>query len=368
MFRAAQFWMPAYLRQYHQRQTTPAQCRHLILCICDHFEPQHATDHHHAKNRVERWASEYPKLAKEIHEIFGWPIRYTFFFPIEQYKTDLLEPLADICKQGLAELEIHLHHNQDTPANLVRTIEEGKAKLTAHGMLSQDPDGITRYAFIHGNWALANPHAKGKNCGINEELQILQDTGCYADFTMPAAPHPAQSRVINSLYYAADNSRKRAHDHGHHARLLEPGQTRPNGLLLVQGPLMLNWQRRKFGLLPKLENSELAGNHPPTPDRLQLWLKAGIRVKGRPDWCFVKLHTHGCDEIRGNTAMLLGQPMKSFLQHLAKEHQTGQLYTHMVTAREFVNILRAAEQGHTGNPDSCRDFWLKPLNSGARPV
>lgn len=34
---------------------------------------------------------------------------------------------------------------------------------------------------------------------------------------------------------------------------LEPGE-----LLLVQGPLTLNWRRRKIGILPKIENGEIA--------------------------------------------------------------------------------------------------------------
>ncbi len=45
----------------------------------------------------------------------------------------------------------------------------------------------------------------GNNCGINNELLILKETGCYADFTFPSAPHPTQPSTINSIYYAKDD-------------------------------------------------------------------------------------------------------------------------------------------------------------------
>ncbi len=360
MLRAAQLWLPAYLRQWPRRRNAPSACRHVVLCMCDHFEPRHATDQAGAMRRVAAWTSEYPKLAKKINNATGIRLRYTFFYPIEQYDPALLEPLADLCAQNLTEVEMHLHHDRDSPENLRNTLETAKTRMASLNMLSRDNEGAIRYAFTHGNWALANPHPKGRNCGVHEELQILQDTGCYADFTMPSAPHPAQSRMINSLYYAENNRVKRAHDRGVHAAVLKPGHERPPGLLLTQGPLMLNWRNRKFGLLPRLENSELAGNNPPTPSRMRLWLKAGIHVQGRPDWLFVKLHTHGCDEARGNMAMLLGQPMEAFLRHLAEMQQAQGLFTHIVTAREFVNIIRAAEQNQKDNPDSFRNFFLKP--------
>ena len=38
------------------------------------------------------------------------------------------------------------------------------------------------YAFVHGNFALANS-AGGRYCGVDEEMQILAETGCYADMT-----------------------------------------------------------------------------------------------------------------------------------------------------------------------------------------
>ena len=49
------------------------------------------------------------------------------------------------------------------------------------------------------------PPADGRYCGVNDELTVLRETGCYADFTMPAAPDVSQTRTINAIYYAADD-------------------------------------------------------------------------------------------------------------------------------------------------------------------
>ena len=79
------------------------------------------------------------------------------------------------------------------------------------------------------------------NCGCSQEA------GCYADFTMPSAPDPTQTATVNSIYYATPSDRPKSHNRGRPARA---GVTDPRGFLLVQGPLGLNWRRRKWGCLP----------------------------------------------------------------------------------------------------------------------
>ena len=156
---------------------------------------------------------------------------------------------------------------------------------------------------------------------MNNELQVLRETGCYADFTMPSAPdEPTQTHKINSIYYAwGDPHRPKGHDWGIDVGSASQERERPerkDGLLLIQGPLLLDWTRRKWGSLPRLENGCLQGNQPPSMQRLDLWLRAHIQVPSRPDWFFVKLHTHGCNEL--NQAVVLGEPMIQFYQSLAE--------------------------------------------------
>jgi hypothetical protein len=131
--------------------------------------------------------------------------------------------------------------------------------------------------------------------GRPEELTVLRETGCYADFTLPSAPSDTQTRIINSIYYAHDiPGRCKSHDCGVQARA---GSTSPaESLLMIQGPLLLDWRQRKLGLLPGIENADIHAGRPATWERLQLWLQARIHVTGRPDVVFVKLHTHGCKD------------------------------------------------------------------------
>ena len=149
------------------------------------------------------------------------------------------------------------------------------------------------HGFIHGNWSLCNSRQDGRWCGVNNEIPVLQETGCYADFTLPSAPSDTQTRKVNSIYYAVDCPGKpKSHDWGVDA---EVGKV-SNGLLMVQGPLSLNWQRRKFGLFPRIENSGLFGNYPPSKERVEAWLDTGISIQGVREHVFVKIYTHGAHE------------------------------------------------------------------------
>jgi hypothetical protein len=211
--------------------------------------------------------------------------------------------------------------------------------------LRREADGRISYGFIHGNWALDNSRPDGRWCGVNDELSVLRQTGCYADFTMPSAPAACQTRTINSIYYATDDpGHPKSHDLGVTARA--GGRPPEESLLMIQGPLALDWRRRKYGFLPAIENGELTGIRPPTIGRLWQWIAAGVHVAGRPDWRFVKLHTHGAWE--PNAAMLLFEPMAAFhdqLRALADEHDWFRYY--YVTAREMALLVHALEVNAT---------------------
>jgi hypothetical protein len=212
--------------------------------------------------------------------------------------------------------------------------------------------GELAYAFIHGNWALCNSRPDGEWCGVNNELDVLRDTGCYADLTFPSAPSPTQPLKINSLYYASTRPGPRSHDRGVD---VGHGPQPPGSLLLVQGPLLVNWHSRKWGLVPRLENGCLQASQPPSLDRLDRWLRARIQVPARPDWFFVKLYAHGAEERSHD--VLLGEPMRRFHEGLAERaRRNPRFHYHYVTAREMVNLIKAAEAGWTGSVAGARDF------------
>ncbi len=363
MYKAFDQWLLPYLMR--RRRPRVSGVTHVMIAVCDHFEPMHDSDSQGAVERVAEWQRRFPQLIESFEDADGKHPRHTFFYPVEQYDRHLLEPLADLRRRTGSEVEIHLHHENDNEAGLVAAIEQGKKDLVAHDLLSRNEKGEVVYGFIHGNWALDNSHPEGKGCGIDQELGILKRTGCYADFTMPSAPHPTQTKMVNSIYYARDTPQSKSHDRG---VLMERGLTEElressNHLLLMQGPLGLNWKRRKWGVMPRVENADLTGNNPPSGVRLQLWRDLGVHVKGKPEWVFIKLHTHG--GIPRNYETLLGEEMRGFHSSIKKMAEgDSAVKFHYVTAREMANIAHAAEQGGEGEPREYRDFCYQKVYRG----
>lgn len=361
MIRAMDRWLPAYLtRSRMPLKGTPEVPCHVFLAVCDHFEPFHHTDKSGALKAMQDWEQAWPTLVDDFKDSSGRGPRHTFFFPIEQYDGDVLEKLAALCTRTGSEVEVHLHHDGDTAESLSEQLLTGIHHLTTHGLLSRAANGSPRYGFIHGNWALDHSHPGGRHCGVPNELEVLQKTGCYADFTFPSAPDPSQPPIINSIYYAREDGKACSH---HAGKIAEAGASTVDreGLLMVQGPLGLSWNRRKWGLLPRLENADLTGANPPTLSRFRLWARLAPRVRGGPPWVFVKLHTHG--GIPQNYHTLLGAAARQFhtsLSAFAEEHPS--IKYHYVTAREMVNLIHAAEAGlhSTSVPSDFLDHTVLP--------
>jgi len=365
-------WFPSYAWQRVIRRSPHTGPVHLIIGLADHFEPSivpHAPGTYAAQDeqerRVERWCREYPGLVNDWRDGDGRVFRHTYFFPAEQYDKCLIDRLAEHCQAGWGEIEVHLHHGverPDTSENTRRSLIEFRDALVRHGCLSRmDGVGPPRYGFVHGNWALANSDG-GRYCGVDDEMQVLAETGCYADFTLPSAPSPAQIGKTNALYECSLPLDCRApHRRGRDLRSGLPPTIFP---LIVQGPLLLSIARRKRGWpFPYIENGALADHTPPTLRRLHLWCRAAITVQGRPDWIFIKLHCHGMDP-RDHDAML-GAPMRQFLRQLTEAFGSAREDLHFVTMREMVNMILAACDGRSGNPGDFRDYRLR-LISGVR--
>ena len=139
---------------------------------------------------------------------------------------------------------------------------------TRHGLLRRDDRGI-RFGFIHGNWALDNSLA-GRSClRARQRDHAARRLGCYADFTLPSAPSPAQTRIVNTIYWAKDDpARPKSHDTG--VPVTANGAV-AGDLLMIPGPLTLNLREWRRPLVPRIEVGELAGNCLPTRHRVTLW-------------------------------------------------------------------------------------------------
>jgi hypothetical protein len=339
------WFFPYLLGKVKTRPVNAAKKQHIYFCLADHFEPYWGKPNEIvAKNRVERWLHEYPLIADMHRDSDGNRPKHTFFYPEEEYDQAILDMLSGLCKRGYGDMEIHLHHDNDTAENLTQLLRSFKYKLSQeHGMLHYNPQtGDYLYGFIHGNWALDNSNPDGRWCGVNNELSILKETGCYADFTMPSAPNPAQVKKINSIYFAQGRpGMNRAHESGIDVRV---GHWDDNGLLMIQGPLTLNWKHRKFGVFPKIENGELSYSAPPDAYRVELWKNCHICITGADEHIFIKTYTHGAMEPTMN--MFFSGGLDLLWRELERQYRDREGYAlHYVTAWEMYKKIQEIAKG-----------------------
>jgi hypothetical protein len=351
-------WLWPWIRGAHSRRFRSFdEETHLFLAICDHYEPlRGGVGIERGRARVQQWQDDYPRLFAQFRDAEGKPPQHTFFYPQDEYEPELVDRVASLCRQGYGEVEVHLHHDHDTSDGLRQKLLDFKTTLrNRHGLLATDSrTGDTVYAFIHGNWALDNSRSDGRWCGVNDEIDILRETGCYADFTMPSAPSETQTRTINQLYWAVDDPlRPKSHDTGIQLSFEAPPE---RGLLMVPGPLTLTRKTSKFGrIMPAIENGNLQHSQPPNLDRLKLWLSCGISPCNEKTWAFVKLYSHGVQE--PNQDVMLGSAMVDFhleIQRICRQYP--RFHVHYVTAREMVNIALAKSKKSEGLFDTLRNF------------
>jgi len=350
-------WLPSYLvqRLRRTRERDGGGLRHLLFAFCDHYEPLWSgASHDVGEARVRFWQEGYPRLVDGFRDADGLSPRHSFFYPADQYDPLLLDRLTSLIRAGHGEVELHLHHAGDNRSTLHEKLQRGLESMASHGHFSRDTDGRIRYAFIHGDWALANSRS-GQHCGVDDELPLLFETGCYADFTFPSAPNESQPGIINQIYWPdGDLSRARCHEKGRRATA---GEKLDDRILMIQGPLALVPRLSRVPL--RIENAAITANDPGVPSRVATWVAQNIHVQGREDWVFVKIHTHGAPETQA--ASLLGEPGRALHRELTTRYNDGVRWKlHYVTAREMYNIAMAAMSGQGGDPHGFRNFRLTP--------
>ena len=351
-------------------ERTALEHKHVIFTIANHFEPSWKPigllDLDRQRLRLDEYFNTARKTGEAVLDADGTKFRHTNFFPAEQYNKNLLDTLAAMQAEGLGETEIHLHHGvekPDTAENLRKTLVEFRDRLAKehHCLSRMDGTGDPMYAFVHGNFALGNS-AGGKYCGVNEELQILSETGCYADMTLPSAPAESQMPVINQIYECALSlNEKMPHRRGKRVKVRGDNENEPQLPLIVTGPLVFNWTRRIKGFpVPRIEDGALARNRSMSLARFRRWMNANVTVKGRSDWVFVKLYCHGFFDY--DQSACIGEDARRFFSEIIENgEKSGEYKVHFATARETFNIILAAMDGAAGDPNDYRNYRLRAI-------
>jgi hypothetical protein len=327
----------------------PGAPTHVFLIFTDHFEPDYDLP------RLKRWAARYRDMAARHRDHDGRAPQHSFFYPGEQADAGIFGVLRELTQAHLGEVELHYHHDFDTEETLRPKLETAIENMQKVGFL-KTIDGQTHFAFVHGNWGLDNSNGP-ELCGVNTELRLLKEEGCFADFTFPSVYQDAQPPFVNSIYAAKDDDGPKSYARALSLKALMDGSA---DLMIFQGPLIFAPSLSVRRLFFDLDDGDIHGSIPASPARVDRWMRAGIHVASRPDWVFIKIFAHGVSTIEDENAVV-GPTFDTALTYLERRYNDGQRYVlHYITSREAYNLVVAAVRGATGDPEQYFDSPIPP--------
>ncbi|MDR1383837.1 MAG: hypothetical protein LBJ67_08350 [Planctomycetaceae bacterium] len=342
-------WVPRYLLMGASQETVPDSEKHLIFVMVDHYEhfaggviPQAVEN-----NRI--WCEKFRQISDKYRDNYGNKFRYTWFYPYDHHIDGIMYELSDMALHGYGEVEMHWHLPTDgtiNPQTYPQKLHEALEWYHQFGaMITEEETPRTAFAYVSGNWDLDASQTPKSN-GLTNQITVLHKSGCYADFTFSTINSNSQPRKINSIYYVVDDPNKpKSHDTGIDAKIGK--QPTENQFMIFEGPTTINWHGR-------LEYGAIESDLRFKPERIPKWMEANIHVKGRPEWVFVKVYSHGAQSQK----IVLAHDMEYMLQSLQQYSKEHKIQLHFMTAREAYNVVKAAESGKSGNPEDYRDFFI----------
>lgn len=341
-------WLVSYLRRLFIKVDTKDEVVDIMLLFVDHFEMNGHAD------RLEAWDVRYPKIAGKHKDSDGQHPKHSFFYAMDLMHEHELERLQHLVKDGYGEFELHWHHDHDDENSFVQKLNDALDIFHKYGYMKPYKEGQKAcFSFIHGDWSLGN--SRGETfCGVDNEINLLKQVGCYGDYTFPALFNEAQPPFINNIYYSDNNDQPKSYFQGRDAKV---GIKESNDEFMVfQGPLNINWRDWRHRWHPTIEDGDI--NQFPThddPRRIDSWVRQKIHVEGQPNWQFVKIFCHGAQD----HLSVVSDTTDRMFSYLESKYNDGKNYRlHYVTAREAYNIVKAAEDGKTGNPNEFRDYII----------
>ena len=341
-------WLKSYIRGLFSDPDTKEQTVDIMLLFVDHFELNGHAD------RLEAWEVRYPQIAKKHFDSDGHHPKHSLFYAMDLMHEHELERLQHLVTEGVGEFELHWHHDHDTEETFSHKLTEAMKIFHKYGYMKPYKEGQNAcFSFIHGDWSLGNSRGE-KYCGVDNEISLLMEAGCYGDYTFPALFNEAQPPMINNIYYSTNNDQKASYFKGRVASV-DQSQT-DDEFMVFQGPLTINWKDWRHKWHPTIEDGDISRF--PThddPKRIDSWIRQKIHVKGQPTWQFVKIFCHGAQDHQS----VVSDTTDRMFEYLETNYNDGKRYRlHYVSAREAYNIVKAAEDGNKGNPNEYRDYVI----------
>jgi hypothetical protein len=310
---------------------------HIYIALCDYFEPFSGdVSQEIAEHRVVTWCKEYSRTAKLHHDSSGkFPV-HTLFYSEEDYNPQLLDILNRLYKQNLADIEMMLPVTHEPLDNFKRKVEEFRDVLFHHhGFLRKGADEKITYGFSHRFKTTYTPTINFSISEICDRIQILIDTGCFADFTYLSKKNRKYlNSQLNSIVRSKDTKTK-----DYSAPIFPQNWTIKN-LLTIQDPYTLKWNADFLRIFPFLENGEISAFKKFLPFRANLWLQNCIGVEADIRHLFIKLHTFG--GLDQNIRYLFGESGLHLLwNYMEKLCSYNNFVLHYVSAWEMYRSINS---------------------------
>ena len=105
--RHAELWFLPYVKERIRRSSRKTNPKRVWVAITDHYEPLClGASVETALSRVARWRDRWPQIAADApRDADGQPPQYSFFYPQEEYRRDLLDGIAEMVRGGVGDVE-----------------------------------------------------------------------------------------------------------------------------------------------------------------------------------------------------------------------------------------------------------------------
>lgn len=214
----------------------------------------------------------------------------------EKLARDVIRPLV---AEDRHEMHLHVHHefwtrndsNFDAAvsrwvnANSTAELDEKRLDLgfrVFKEVVSKDTgEPFDRWAFIHGNWALAG--SDPMICKIESELRIIMRHGGFGDFSFPAGRGHCDPKLMAPFTCLPIDVKRAYDDPAADARLIGNDALKPGRFFIWNSPIKANYSSLDYY---SASNCELFKD----PARMvSEWLSGSVSLGGN---LFIKTHAH----------------------------------------------------------------------------